>query len=77
MMDEFYTYVLSFYGKGGLYPMGVTLTDVKSATKIHKHRTNIEFEGDSVDRENVRDILIKDFGYKFPSLTTVKEEADV
>jgi hypothetical protein len=65
-MDEFYTYVLSFYGKHGLYPMGATLVDVKAATKIHKHRTNIEFEGDSVDRETVRDILIEDFGYKFP-----------
>ena len=65
-MDEFYTYVLSFYGKQGLYPMGATLVDVKAATKIHKHRTNIEFEGDSVDRENVRDILIKDFGYIWP-----------
>jgi hypothetical protein len=71
-MDEFYTYVLSFYGKHGLYLMGATLVDVKAATKIHKHRTNIEFEGDSVDRENVRDILIKDFGYKWYG--PVKEE---
>ena len=74
-MNQFYKYVLSFYGKHGLYPMGATLVDVKAATKIHKHRTNIEFEGDSVDRETVRDILIKDFGYKWPSLTAVKEEA--
>jgi hypothetical protein len=66
-MDDFYTYVLSFYGPYGLYLMGATLTDVKAATKIHKHRTRISFVGDSHDREQVRDILIKDFGYKWPS----------
>jgi hypothetical protein len=65
MMTDFYTYVLSFYGPYGLYPMGVTLTDVKAATKIHKKRTNIPFEGDSHDREQVRDILIAMFGYEW------------
>jgi hypothetical protein len=66
MMDEFYRYVLSFYGPYGLYPMGVTLTDVKAATKIHKERTRVAFEGDSMDREAVRDILIAMFNYKWP-----------
>lgn len=66
MMDEFYRYVLSFYGPYGLYPMGVTLADVKAATEIHKKRTRIRFDGDSHDREQVRDILIRDFGYKWP-----------
>jgi hypothetical protein len=70
MMDEFYTYVLSFYGPYGLYPMGVSLTDVKAATKIHKERTRITFVGDSYDREQVRDILINLFGYKWPEPET-------
>jgi len=65
-MDEFYTYVLSFYGKGGLYPMNATLTDVKAATKEYKKHLDAPFEGDSMDREAVRDILIKDFGYTWP-----------
>lgn len=65
-MNEFYTYVLSFYGPYGLYPMGVTLTDVKAATEIHKKRTRIAFDGDSHDREQVRDILIAVFNYKWP-----------
>jgi hypothetical protein len=46
--------------------MGVTLTDVKAATKIHKERTRITFVGDSHDREQVRDILIAMFNYKWP-----------
>jgi hypothetical protein len=71
-MDEFYTYVLSFYGKGGLYPMGATLADVKAATKQHKKQIYIPFEADSFDRECVRDILIKDFGYTWP-LTTQED----
>ena len=70
MMDEFYTYVLSFYGPYGLYPMGVTLTDAKAATKIHKERTRITFVGDSYDREAVRDILIAMFNYKWPEPET-------
>jgi hypothetical protein len=69
-MNEFYTYVLSFYGPYGLYPMGVTLTDVKAATKIHKKRTSVSFEGDSMDREKVRNILIAVFGYKWPEPET-------
>lgn len=66
MIEEFYRYVLSYYGPYGLYPMGVTLTDVKAATKIHKERTRVPFEGDSMDREQVRDILIAMFNYKWP-----------
>jgi hypothetical protein len=65
-MTDFYAYVLSFYGPYGLYPMGVTLADVKAATKIHKERTRIRFDGDSHDREQVRDILIATFGYEWP-----------
>lgn len=72
-MTEFYTYVLTFYGKGGLYPMGATLADVKAATKQHKKQIYIPFEADSTDRECVRDILIKDFGYTWP----LKAEEDI
>ena len=66
MINEFYRYVLSYYGPYGLYPMDVTLTDVKAATKIHLERTRVPFEGDSMDREQVRDILIAMFNYKWP-----------
>jgi len=39
---------------------------VKAATEIHKKRTRIAFDGDSHDREQVRDILIAMFGYEWP-----------
>lgn len=66
-MQEFYKYVRSFYGPQGLYPMGATLRDIKSATDIYLAQETAKFEGDSMDRENVRDILIAAFGYTFPT----------
>ena len=62
-MDEFYKYVRSFYGQQGLYPMGATLRDIKAVTGIYLAREATNFEGDSIDREYVRDILINDLGY--------------
>lgn len=60
-MTEFYDYVLSFYGPGGIYPMGATLDLVERATsdliKILQIKDQ-EFCGDSIDRELVRDLLI-------------------
>jgi hypothetical protein len=60
-MTEFYDYVLSFYGPGGIYPMGATLELIESATsdliKILQIKDQ-EFCGDSIDRELVRDLLI-------------------
>jgi hypothetical protein len=69
-MIKFYQYVRSFYGPDGLYPMGATVPDIMAATKILIDAVGDAFEGDSMDREDVRDILIKDFGYEWP----VKEE---
>jgi hypothetical protein len=63
---EFVEYVMSFYGAGGLYDMGVTREDVLLATGIRIEvcrMLNIPFEADSLDREAVRDILIDRFGY--------------
>lgn len=72
-MSQFYQYVRSFYGKDGLYPMGATMRDIEAATDIYIDAVGINFEGDSHDREMVRDILIKDFGYKWYG--PVNEEA--
>jgi hypothetical protein len=71
-MIKFYQYVRSFYGKDGLYPMGATVPDIVAATKILIDAVGDAFEGDSFDREDVRDILIEDFGYKWYG--PVKEE---
>ena len=67
-LEDFYTYVLSFYGRGGVYPMGATLDEVESATEIlidELTATGKEFVGDSIDRELVRDILISEYGLEF------------
>jgi hypothetical protein len=68
-MVKFYHYVRSFYGRDGLYPMGATVHDIIAATKILVDADPGNFEGDSMDREDVRDILIKDFGYVWPGHT--------
>jgi hypothetical protein len=68
-LSEFHRYVFSFYGRGGVYPMGATLKQIVSATAILIARftaTNRDFVGDSMDRELVRDILIKEYGLQFP-----------
>ena len=61
----FNLYVLSFYGPNGVYPMGANLRQVQRATNtLIKEHFPVEF--DSVDREHVRDILVRDFGLTFP-----------
>jgi len=65
--EEWYQYVLSFYGKGGLYDMGATKRQVAKATDILLKRIGWSFVADSVDREEVRDILIKRYKLTFPT----------
>ena len=63
-MNEFYDYVLSFYGKDGIYAMNATLTQVKNATATHKKILKLkgeQFAGDSIDRECVRDLLMSKY----------------
>jgi hypothetical protein len=63
-MNEFIEYVLSFYGHGEMYDMGVSRDDVLLATGMRLAlRKDIDFDGDTLDREMVRDILIENFGY--------------
>lgn len=61
---EFVDYVESFYGDDGIYDLGFTVTRERiwNATSVHLMRLTAEretFEGDTVDREIVRDIMIK------------------
>jgi len=68
-IEGFYEYVLSFYGnKDAIYPMGATLEQVKAATtKLINNNPSPEFDGDSFDRERVRDIMIQDYNLIFPT----------
>jgi len=62
--DEFVNYLHGFYGKGGIYgeeffpPNGATPTEIVLAVKIRElMNINLPFDGDSMDRGIVRDIM--------------------
>ena len=66
---EFFSYVFDFYGAGGIYDMNVTISDIMAAyIRARYDMPYYEFEFDSVDRELIRDVLIDNFGYKFPEV---------
>lgn len=59
-MEEFIEYMLDFYGKGALYDIGATRDEILIATGFRLGICSwlgIGFEGDSLDREAVRDII--------------------
>ncbi len=61
LLGPFYSYVFQFYGRDGIYPMGATMNMIRKATDTHikiLDLKNVEFAGDSIDREMVRDLLI-------------------
>jgi len=59
-MKEFVKYMLDFYGVGGIYDIGASNEEILVATgiRIERHK-DIEFEGDSLDREKIRDIILE------------------
>ena len=80
MLTNFVSYVDSFYGQNDpLYPMmnvqtkqPLTKFDIYRATEYYLAQcsddrvTNCTWgDGDSLDRERVRDILLEEYNYKF------------
>lgn len=68
---SFHAYVKSFYAPGGVYDMGATDEQIRSGILIYQdqRRANPDItwgDGDSLDRERVRDIMIEKFGLTFP-----------
>ena len=60
---EFINYVRSFYGPGGIYSMNVTDAMIIDATIQYLTSPDAKWgDGDSFDREQVRDIMIERFG---------------
>ena len=88
MLTEFVNYVYSFYGApDALYPMGATKVDIISATYDYLNAittlNNERFtwgDGDSIDRERVRDFLVRNYGYSTDfdggSLWALDQEAE-
>lgn len=56
-IKEFVNYVYDYYGKGGIFEMGVTKTEILEALAVYLLKGEIPFEGDTVDREKIRDIM--------------------
>ena len=63
---NFTKYMLDFYGSGpdAIYQYGFTAEQISLATQLYKTRLSEnypgqEFEGDSVDRERIRDIILE------------------
>ena len=80
MLTNFVSYVDSFYGVNDpLYPMmnketgqPLNTVDIYSATQFYLSQCSDETnklctwgDGDSLDRERVRDILLEEYNYKF------------
>ena len=56
-VKQFTDYVLSFYGKDGLYPFKCEDDMIVSIAKFYA-ATEYDFENDSTDRERVKQMLI-------------------
>lgn len=71
-VNDFLNYMFSFYGKEGIYVMvhrdghNLTLDHLYRAIFDHIRSVTWSFDGDSIDREATRDILIHKYGYSFP-----------
>tara|TARA_B100001057_G_scaffold474744_1_gene540698 strand:- start:641 stop:919 length:279 start_codon:yes stop_codon:yes gene_type:complete len=66
-LDDFVDYVFSFYGADdALYQMNANKNDIRSATSDYFKIMTDSFtwgDGDSLDRERVRDLLVRNYGY--------------
>ncbi len=58
-MNEFVDYVMDFYGYNGIYDIQATRKEVIAATNKRLEFKQPPFEGDSIDREMVRDIILE------------------
>ena len=56
MNEGFLSYVLQFYGTGGLYDIKMTPDEAEKAARVVKILC-CDFAEDSIDREKVRDIV--------------------
>jgi len=68
--DWFVSYCLSYYGKNEIFDIGATKEEIEKAIEVrqtdqegilrefNKPLSEIEFDGDSIDREMIRDIVL-------------------
>ena len=55
---DFVQYCLEFYGYGGIYDYGFSFEEVcQGLIKRFEYRPSLDFDGDTVDREYVREMV--------------------
>lgn len=60
---DFKNYFFSFYGEDGIYPIAnLTVDEFYNALAARLAHSKIEFHGDTIDRERVRDIILANRG---------------
>ena len=57
-LSQFIEYCVSFYGPGGVYPLGMSEDEVTKAVRLLDLIGQEDLELDSIDREKVRDIVL-------------------
>jgi hypothetical protein len=58
-LSQFIEYCLSFYGPGGVYPLGMSSEDgFTKAVRLLDLIGQKELDLDSIDREKVRDVVL-------------------
>ena len=59
-MKQFHIYFNGFHGKNGIYPSDRHVGMVELMDAVAKIEGDSDFNGDSLDREKVRDIIFSD-----------------
>lgn len=63
--EQFTDYCSSFYGdESSIYQLGFTAEQIRLATDLYC-AAGRDFAGDTVDRENIRDIILAASGQEF------------
>jgi len=64
LITSFVNYCYDWYGKGGIYDHDASRSQVKEAVMYYLYNPDryLEFQGDSMDREQVREVLESKFG---------------
>jgi len=71
--QDFYDYVKGFYGRGGIYEFNAPHNVIYVACCLVAQRKDIPFDGDTVDRESVRETLER-FGYSEITLDHIDQQ---
>ena len=60
LFKGFHDYIKSFYGSGGIYDYDFSDDEIQQGIRLRlETRKDFEFQGDTVDREITRDIILK------------------